>query len=206
MKCIRCLSALFCIVFLAGCVSPPEPVTPIDVGPPIDAPAALDGAMLTLTVSDLHGFLDESGTVASQISPMMSGPMLKTMLGSKLGDPQLAGFAPSNGVAVVMLNPTNVFAVAEVQPSQTASYIAALNAMGLEAKEQDGLLLIAKNASVFAAAEPLTGRVQNDLLEAKRVPALRLSMKPSALIADNQEAITAGLQQMLETINASVRL
>ncbi len=198
MKFIRCLFAVLSILLLAGCTTPMNPVKSIDVGPPIEAPVALDDAMVTLTISDLHGFLDGAGTVASQISPMLGGPVLKTMLGSKLGDPQLAGFAPSNGLAVVMLDPMNVFAVAEVQPAQVASYVQGLQSMGLVVKQQDGLLLIAKGAEQLAVAETLAVKVQTGLLEAKRDPSLRLSMKPAELIADNEKMITAGLQQMME--------
>jgi len=198
MKFIRCLFAVLSILLLAGCTTPMEPAKPIDVGPPIEAPAVLDDAMVTLTISDMHGFLDGAGTVASQISPMLGGPVLKTMLGSKLGDPQLAGFAPSNGLAVVMLDPTNVFAVAEVQPAQVVSYVQGLQSMGLVAKQQGGLLLVATGAGQLAVAETLAVKVQAGLLESKRDPSLRLSMKPSELIADNEKVITAGLQQMME--------
>ena len=157
MKFVRCLSAVLFTLLLTGCATHP----PIDVGPAIEKPITLDEAMLTLTVSDFQGFLDETGTVVSQIAPMMGGSMLKTVLGSKLGDPALAGFAPSNGLAVVMLNPTNLFAVAEVESAQAASYIQSLQSFGLIAKQQSGLLLIAKNEAQLAAAEPLVGKDAN---------------------------------------------
>lgn len=196
MKFVRCLSAVLFTLLLTGCATHP----PIDVGPAIEKPITLDEAMLTLTVSDFQGFLDETGTVVSQIAPMMGGSMLKTVLGSKLGDPALAGFAPSNGLAVVMLNPTNLFAVAEVESAQAASYIQSLQSFGLIAKQQSGLLLIAKNEAQLAAAEPLVGKVQADLLDARRDASLRFSLKPAALIDGNEKKITAGLQQMLETM------
>ncbi|MBC8205701.1 MAG: redoxin family protein [Kiritimatiellaeota bacterium] len=197
MKSVRCLSAVLSILLLAGFAVATEPAKPVDVGPPIEAPASLDEAMVTFTISDLPGFLDETGTVVSQIAPMMGGPMLKTMLGSKLGDPELTGFAPGKGLAVVMLNPSNVFAVAEVESTQVVSYVQSVQSMGLVAKQQDGLLLIANDEAQLVAAGLLAVKVQADLLEAKRDPSLRISLKPSALIAENEKRITEGLQQML---------
>ena len=54
-------------------------------GAEIEKPVALDDALLTVTVSDLHGLIDGVGTVASRISPMMNGAMLKSMIGMQIG-------------------------------------------------------------------------------------------------------------------------
>jgi thiol-disulfide isomerase/thioredoxin len=200
MKFVRCLSALLSVLLFSGCVTPAEHPLPVAVGPPIDAPAALAGAMLSLTISDLHGFLDGTGAAMSQIYPMLGGPMLKTLLGSRLGDPELAGFAQGGGLAVVLLNPTNGFAVAEVDPAQSASTIQSLQSLGLMAKQQGGLLLAAKNEEQLASAERLAASVQATLLDARREPSLRISLKPSALINANEESIAAGLRQMMATM------
>ncbi len=200
MKFVRCLSVLLSVLLLSGCITPAEHSVPVEVGPPIEAPAALADAMLSLTISDLHGFLDGTGAVMSQIYPMLGGPMLKTLLGSKLGDPQLAGFAQGGGLALVVLSPTNAFAVAEVDPAQSASTIQSLQSLGLKAKQQGGLLLAAKNEELLAAAERLSAQVQASLLDARREPSLRFALKPSALINANEEAIAAGLRKMLATM------
>lgn len=191
---------LLSITLFAGCVSSTKSSRPVDVGPPIAAPVALDDAMVTLAVSDLHGFLDETGTLLSGIVPMLGGPMLKTMLGSRLGDPQLAGIAPSNGLAIVMLDPTNVFAVVEVAADQAPLYLESLASMGVAAEQQDGLLLIAKTEDQLAVAEPLALTVQSQMLASRRSPALRIAAKPAMLVAKHEEQISFQLEKIFEAI------
>jgi len=197
MKSLRYLSIVVSVTLFFGCSRSNKPAKPIDVGTLIESPVALDDAMLTLTVSDLHGFLDGAGKVAAQVSPMMGSPMIKMMLGGRLGDPQLAGFAQGKGFAVVMLDPENVFAVAEVDAARTATYVQSLQTFGQQAKTADGLVLIAGTVEQLTNAEEWAKTVQTQLLDAKRSPTIRIAAKPAGLIAENEELISSGLQQMM---------
>ena len=106
MKLIRCLFALLFLSLFAGCST-----NNIYVGPPIAEPATLDDALVTVTISDVPGFLDGAGGVASQVNPMANGPMMKALLGGQLGDPELKGFAPGKGLSLVVLDSETQFIV-----------------------------------------------------------------------------------------------
>ena len=68
MKWIKtvCIAALFSVV--AGGMA--------QAAPTIEKPVVLEDALLSVTVSDLHGLIDGIGSVAAQVSPMMNGMML----------------------------------------------------------------------------------------------------------------------------------
>lgn len=183
MKCLRITSIAF-----AACVA-------VHAAPVIEKPAVMPGAMLSLTVSDVHGLLDEVGTVAAQASPMMNGPMLKSMLGMQLGDPSLAGIAPGKGLAVVMLNPTNTFAMIEVSEAQSAAYANTLKAMGQVTQYNQGVLISASAAAQLSTAAGLVSEVKSTLL-AKRSPTLRMAMQPATLVESNKEQIEGLLQTL----------
>ncbi|WP_372844995.1 hypothetical protein [Pontiella sp.] len=171
--------------------------------PVIDKPAVLTDAMLSLTVSDLHGFIDEAGMVAAKVSPMINGMMIKQMIGGQLGDPMLAGVAPGKGLAVVALDTTNFFAVVEVAEGQSAAYARAIGNMGMQSKYASGLLVLAQTPEQLAKGSALAGRVQAKLL-AKRSPTLRVSAQPAALIERNNDALQGFLQMMPAMMGASL--
>ena len=168
----------------------------LQAAPVIDKPAVLPEAMLSVTVSDLHGLIDGIGSVAAQVSPMMNGMMLKSMIGAQLGDPGLMGIAPGNGFAVVALDPTNIFAVVELAEVQAASfYTNVLVPKQLEAKYDDGLMIVAQTKAQVAMGVELATAVKSTLL-AKRSPTLRIALQPAAIIERNDDSIQGMLAMM----------
>ncbi len=164
-------------------------------GAEIEKPAVLDDALLSVTVSDLHGLIDGVGTVASKISPMMNGAMLKSMIGMQIGDPGLAGIAPGKGLAVIVLDPTNVFAIIEMNEAQMPACTNALAATGMLSKYSAGVLIVGETAEQIAQGAGYADAVKSTLL-AKRSPTLRIALKPSESIAKNDEQIQGLLQMM----------
>ena len=152
-------------------------------------------AMGCVVVSDVHGFIDGVGSVAAQVNPMMSGMMIKNMIGMQLGDPGLAGIAPGKGLAVVIMDQTNAFAVIEVAEAQIAAYTTAFAAKGVQAKAVDGVLVIAKSSDQVEKGSTLVSVVKEKLL-ARRSPDLRLTLQPAALIEKNDAQIQGMLQMM----------
>ena len=163
--------------------------------PSVEKPVVLDEAMLSITASDLHGLIDGIGSVAAQVSPMMNGMMLKSMVGMQLGDPGLAGIAPGKGLAIVALDTTNIFAIVEVGAAQVAAYTNALAPKGVQFKYADGLLVVGQTQEQVAKGVALAGAVKSKLL-AKRSPTLRIAMQPAAIIGKNNEQIQGMLQMM----------
>ena len=161
----------------------------------VEKPVVLEEAMLSITASDLHGLIDGIGSVAAQVSPMLSGMMLKSMVGMQLGDPGLAGIAPGKGLAIVALDTTNIFAVIEVGAAQVATYTNALAPQGVQFKYADGLLVVGETREQVAKGVALGGAVKSQLL-AKRSPTLRIAMQPAAIIERNSEQIQGMLQMM----------
>ncbi|VGO20631.1 hypothetical protein [Pontiella sulfatireligans] len=167
----------------------------LQAAPAIEKPVVMPEAMLSVTVSDLHGLIDGVGSIAAQASPMMNGMMLKSMLGMQLGDPSLAGIAPGKGLAVVALDMTNAFVVIEVGEAQSAAYGAAVASKGMQSKYENGLLVIGKAPEQVAKGIALAGSVQKQLL-VKRSPTLRVAAQPAAIVAKNGEQIQGMLQMM----------
>lgn len=170
----------------------------------IEKPAVLPEAMVSITVPDLHGFLDEAGIVAAKGSPGMSGMMLKSLLGMQLGDPGLAGIAPGKGLAVVMPDITNQYIYVEVGEAQSAAYANAAKAMGMTSKYAGGLLVLGKSPAILAKAEGLVPAVQKTLL-ARRSAVLRISGQPSSIIERNTAAIEGSLAQMTSVMGMGMQ-
>ncbi len=181
----------FCIAILLSVIASGL----AQAAPTVEKPVALEESMLSITISDLHGLIDGIGSVAAQVSPMMNGMMLKNMLGMQLGDPGLAGIAPSKGLAVVALDPTNIFAVIEVSEAQLSAYTNALAPQGIALKYEKGLLVIGQTEEQLTKGLGLAEAVQNTLL-AKRSPSLRITARPAAIVERNTEQI----QDLLEMI------
>ena len=97
----------------------------------IEKPTVIPEIMLSITVPDLHGFIDEASAVAAQASPMMNGPMIKSMIGMQLGDPNLAGIGQKKGFSIVALDPTNIFAVVEIEKARSTNYVNMAKSKGL---------------------------------------------------------------------------
>ncbi|MDF7808088.1 hypothetical protein P4E94_11610 [Pontiellaceae bacterium B12219] len=161
----------------------------------IEKPKVMDGAMLSLTVSDLSGFIDQAGSVAAQVSPGMSGEMLKMLLGMQLGDPSMAGIPAGKGFSIVALDPTNIFAVVEVTDTQSAAYISTAKAKGLESAYAEGMLVLAGTPDAVKKGVSLQGQVKKSLLSS-RSSTLRLALQPAAVVERNQEAIDGFVQMM----------
>lgn len=161
----------------------------------IEEPVVLDDAMLTITVSDLHGLFDGIGSVASQISPMLNGTMLKNMVGGQIGDPQLAGVSAGKGLAVVMLDPENIFAIIEMNEAQMPSYTNLLGMAGTLSAYSNGLLIVGETTEQLVKGAAYAPAVQSMLLM-KRSPSLSIALKPAESIAKNDEQIQGMLQMM----------
>ena len=161
----------------------------------VEKPSVVPDAMGCVVVSDLHGFIDGAGSVAAQVAPMMSGMMLKSMIGTQLGDPGLMGIAPGKGLAVVIMDQTNAFAVIEVGEAQIPAYIGALAAQGIQAKAVDGALVAAKTSDQVEQGAALISVVKEKLL-ARRSPALQVILRPAALVEKNDAQIQGMLQLM----------
>ncbi|MEN8254682.1 MAG: hypothetical protein ABFR33_04350 [Verrucomicrobiota bacterium] len=179
------------IMIVASCLA----AGVLQASPVIEEPAVLPEAMVSVTVSDLHGLLDGVGGVAAQVSPMMNGMMLKNMIGMQLGDPGLAGIAPGKGLAVVALDTTNVFAVIEVGEAQIGAYTNALAPQGLQFKYENELLIVGKTAEQVTKGLGMASAIQTTLL-AKRSPTLRIAAQPAAIIERNNDKIQGLLQTM----------
>ncbi len=164
-------------------------------GSEIEKPVVLDDALLTVTVSDLHGLIDGVGSVAAQVSPMFNGAMLKNMIGMQIGDPGLAGIAPGKGLAVVALDPGTIFAIIEINEAQMPVYTNALAMMGMQSRYSNGLLIIGDTAEQIAKGAGYADAVKSTLL-AQRSPTLRIALKPSESIAKNDAQIQGMLQMM----------
>lgn len=161
----------------------------------VEKPTAMPNAMLSVSVSDLHGFIDGVGSVAEQVAPTMNGTMLKNMLGMQLGDPGLSGMAPGTGLAVVALDQTNIFAVVELAEAQLATYTNALAGSTAQTRYADGLLIVAGTGEAAEKGIALAQTVKSTLL-AKRSPTLNIAMKPAMVVEKNKDQIQ-GTMDML---------
>lgn len=169
----------------------------------VEKPQIMEEAMISITVSDLHGFLDEVGLVAAQISPMMNGPMIKSMVGMQLGDPGLAGIPVGSGLSIIAMDPTNIFAVIEVAEAQSAGYISLAKSQMLEARYEEGVLLVAGTPEALAKGIAQRGAVKSTLLT-KRSPELRVAMQPAAMIERNKEVVEGFMQMMPAMLGQSM--
>ena len=161
----------------------------------VEKPLVMPDTMGCVIVSDVHGFIDGAGTVAAQATPMMNGMMIKSMIGMQVGDPGLAGIAPGKGLAVVILDQTNAFAVIEVGEAQMGTYASTLAAKGIPSKAVEGVLVLAKTDGEVEKGAALVSVVKEKLLP-RRSPGLRISLQPAALIEKNDAQIQAMLQMM----------
>ena len=161
----------------------------------VEKPSVMPDTMGCVVVSDIHGFIDGVGTVAAQVNPMMSGMMMKSMLGMQLGDPGLAGIPLGKGLAVVMMDQTNTFAVIEVGEAQMAAYTGALAAKGIPSKAVEGVLVVAKTSGQIERGASLVPVVKETLFS-RRSPDLKIALQPAGLIEKNDEQIQGMLQMM----------
>lgn len=161
----------------------------------IEKPVVMPDAMVSVTISDLHGLIDGVGSVAAPVSPMANGMMLKNILGMQLNDPGLAGIAPGKGLAVVAMDPTNIFAVVEVSEAQAANYSAALSRNGVVSKFANGVLIIGQNAAQLEKGAGAADAVKSTLL-ARRSPTLRISARPAELYQKNKAQVDGMMQMM----------
>jgi len=169
-----------------------------------DNPVVLDNAMLSITVSDLHGLFEGAGSVAANISPMMNGIMLKSMIGAQLEDPQLSGIERGKGLAVVMVNPSNIFAVIEISSSQLATYTNKLTTMGMKSQNSGGVLVVAQTSEQVSTGISYVDAVKSQLLN-KRTPSLRVTFSPTYLVAQNQDKIDGMLNNMTAAMQMSMQ-
>lgn len=165
-----------------------------------ESPTTLDNAMLSITASDLHGLFEGAGSVAANISPMMNGIMLKSMLGGQfLGDAQLAGIAHGKGLAIVVVNPSNIFAVVEASGPQLSIYTNKLTTMGMHSQENDGVLVVGHTSNDVITGIKYVSDVKRKLLN-KRCPSIRLSLNPAAIVKKNNDIIDSMLKKMNSAI------
>lgn len=178
--------------------------TVLQAAPVIEAPTILPEAMLSITVSDLHGLIDEIGPVAVQVSPMMNGLMLKNLIGMQVGDPGLTGIEPGKGFSVVALDPTNVFAVIELTEVSAASfYTNFLAPKGLAAKYTESLLVVGQTAEQVTKGVDLAPAVQS-LLLSTRTPSLQIALQPSAMVENNGDRIQRMMAMMPMMVGQSM--
>ncbi len=180
-------------------------IGPVHGGGQIAAPAVMDDAVLSITVSDFHGLIDGLGSAAAQVSPMMNATTLKSLMGMQLGDPMLAGIPAGQGLAVVALDPTTVFGVIELSAGQLAAYTNKLGTMGMKCSYGDGVLVVAKEAPALAKGVAAADAVRGSLL-AKRSPTLRIGIQPASYIAANSEQVQGLFQMMTSTMDKGLQL
>lgn len=164
----------------------------------VEKPAVMPEAMVSVTVSDLQGFIDGVGQVAASASPVANGMMLKNMLGMQMNDPGLSGIASGKGLSIVVLDPTNLFAVVEVSEAKAPAYKAVLAQKGVQSVYTNGVLIVASDAAQITKGISLVSSVKENLL-ATRSPTLRIAAQPAGLYAKNQEKVD-GMMQMLPTM------
>jgi len=170
----------------------------------IESPAVLENSMMSATISDLHGFFEGLGSVAVNISPMMNGMILKNMAGAQFGDPQLDAIAHGKGIAVVMVDPSNIFAVVELNDSHIATYTNKLSALGLQSRQSGDVLVIGQTAKQVEGGIGYISAVKTELLN-KRSPALKVSFSPTDLIDKNSQKIEATLKTITEGMNSAMQ-
>ncbi len=176
-------------------------VASADVKNTIDKPVVLDDALVTITVSDFHGLIDGAGSVAAKVSPMMSGAMLKTLIGMQVGDPMLAGIAAGKGLAVVVMDPTNAFAVIEIAEDKMTGYTNTLATLGVACRYSDGYLVVSQTPAGVDKGVAATSIVGTQLL-ANRSPSLRVALQPARYISENGDKI----EDMLNSLTSLMQL
>ena len=160
----------------------------------IEKPVNVPGAMVSVTVSDLHGFIDGVGTISSSVAPM-DGAALKGMLGMQLGDPGLAGIAPGKGLSIVAIDENKAFLFVELNEAQSASYTMLLSQVGLQARYADGFLVASMDAAMLDEAVALIPAVKSTVL-ARRSPTMRVVAAPAWAYEQNKEDIDKAVQSL----------
>ncbi len=161
----------------------------------VEKPQVMEEAMISISIPNVHGFLDEVGQVAAKVQPAMNGDMLKMMIGMQLGDMNLAGVPANGGLSIVALDPTNIFAVIEVSEAQSSAYLNMAKAKGLQASYTNGAVIVAKEAAVLETADGKAGAVKSTLLS-DNAAVLSVAMQPSRMIERNREAIDGFMEMM----------
>lgn len=167
----------------------------------VEAPALLPDTSYSVTVSDLHGFMDGVGLIAAKVNPQINGPMLKMILGMQLGDPGLAGIAAGKGVAVVSPDSTNMYAVIEVSEAQAPMYANLAISKGMQSSYTNDVLVIGQTAALLEEGIEQTATVKSVLL-ANRTPSLRIVTSPAALMEKNEglvQGYLTSLSSMVQT-------
>lgn len=169
----------------------------------IDKPVVLDNALLSISISDLHGLLDGAGSIAAQVSPMMSGIMLKNLIGMQVGDPMLAGIEAGKGLAVVVTDPKTAFAVIEIAEDKITDYTNTLATLGVACRYAKGYLVVAKTPTGVDTGVALASTVGSTLL-ARRSPSLRVTLQPAQYISDNGEKIEGMLNNLTSLMQCGI--
>ncbi len=164
----------------------------------VEKPVVMKDALMTVVASDIHGLVDGAASISSSVSPSMNASMLKVMLGTALGDPGLEGIAPGKGLAVVALDPTNIFAVVEIGEAKASAYQETLEIQGMASEYAGGMLVIAPDESLVAKGQAVAADVKAQLLS-KRSPTLRIAMQPAALLSTYKEDVD-GFMELLPTL------
>lgn len=161
----------------------------------VEKPVVMDEAMISISVPNVHGFLDEVGLVAGKVQPGMNGAMLKMMIGMQLGDMNLAGIPANGGLSIVAMDPTNIFGVIEVSEAQSSAYLNMAKAKQLQAAYVDGTVLVAKEVGALEKGMAKVGSIKSGLL-ANNGSHLSIAMQPAEMIDRNREAIDGFLEMM----------
>ncbi len=168
--------------------------------PAAPAPAAggtpgLENAIVTISVGDLPGFLNNFSTVAAKIQPTMTAESFKALIGGQFfGDPQLQGFAPGTGMAVVVLPPNPQLVFAQVAPSQRDAYLQAAKMKAPGTVVAGDLLATSSDPTMANLATQLAPAVKNSLLTGAGKPTVKVSLN-SNMAATMLEGILPGLMQ-----------
>ena len=170
----------------------------------VEKPVVLKDAMLTATVSDLHGFIDEACTIGSKFHPMMNSMMLKSMGGMQIGDSGFRGVAPGTGGALVMLAPENMFVVLEVVPEKKDLYLAFVEEqVCVPAKYVDGVVVMGSDPDLLSEYVAMVPAVKKQLLS-RRSATLRVACSPSLLTSQFAAEIQQGVQMMTMGMSAEM--
>jgi len=170
---------------------------------PAAAPAAggapgLENAIVTISVSDLPGFINNLATVSSKIQPTLTAEALKALVGNMFGDPQLQGFAPGTGVAMVVLPPNTMLVFAQVAPAQRDAYLQAAKMKAPGTVVAGDLLATSSDPTMANLATQLAPTVKSRFFAEAGKPVLKVSLNANTA-ATMFEPMMQGMLQTIAT-------
>ncbi len=163
-------------------------------------PSDLDAMAVVVVVKDVHGLTEKAAEFARNVSPQITGDQLRAMGGAALGDPGLTGMKPGSGMALLVPAKGGMMVFLEVSPDKIESYEKTLAGPAYKTARADGMLLMTDNPALLETSKKLAADVKANLLDGPGGANIRVDVHPADLIAKNQAAIDAGLEQMKQSM------